>query len=564
MDISCDEQIISPVYADFITQFDGDVNTIKNLYQTDCVIAIDGLFAIFTAPQERMDAIGFYGYNAVPKLYGLMDSSNMDSAGVINVRQQPYLNLTGQDVLVGIIDTGIDYTHPAFRNIDGSTRIEAIWDQSDDSGSAPPNLGYGSEYTAELINRALNSDMPYEIVPQQDTNGHGTFMAGIAAGNEILEQDFTGAAPGSSLLVVKLKPAKRYLRGYYLIPDGVEAYQENDIMAAMYYMRQYAMQKQKPLSILIGLGTNSGDHNGNSYLSSYINYLGNLRGISISAPVGNEGNRAAHYYGVLDTDSDMQDVEFRVGENTRGFMMELWARAPDVYTIGLIAPGGEQVRRIQPRYDQVIEENFLLEPARVYIRYFLVESASGNQVIVIRLNMPSAGIWRLRVYGERILYGDFNLWMPISTFVSDGTYFLKPEPNNTVTSPGDSLRSINTAAYNHMNQTSYILSGRGYTPEGMIVPDISAPGVSIFGPAPDGRYTRRTGTSVAAAHSAGAAALLLEWGIYRRNNLNIDSTEIKKLLIRGARRSLALDYPNRIWGYGELDVYNVFLYVSIT
>ena len=154
--------------------------------------------------------------------------------------------------------------------------------------------------------------------------------------------------------------------------------------------------------------------------------------------------------------------------------------------------------------------------------------------------------------------------MPISTFVSDGTYFLKPEPNNTVTSPGDSLRSINTAAYNHMNQTSYILSGRGYTPEGMIVPDISAPGVSIFGPAPDGRYTRRTGTSVAAAHSAGAAALLLEWGIYRRNNLNIDSTEIKKLLIRGARRSLALDYPNRIWGYGELDVYNVFLYVSIT
>lgn len=564
MDEQCAEQIISPVYADFITEFDGDANTLKKLYQTDCVIVIDGLFAIFTAPQERMDALGLYAYHAVPKLYGLMDSTNMDSAGITSVQQQPNLNLTGQDVIVGIIDTGIDYTHPVFRNIDGSTRIAAIWDQSDESGMTPETFGYGSEYTSDVINQALRSENPYAIVPQRDTNGHGTFMAGIAAGNVMPEQDFTGAAPNAQLLVVKLRPAKRYLRGYYLIPDGVEAFQENDIMTAMYYMRQYAMQQQKPLSIYIGVGTNSGDHNGNSYLSSYINYFGDQRGMCVSVPVGNEGNRATHYAGRLTADALTEDVEFRVDDNEHGLVIELWGRAPDIYTIGLIAPGGEQIQKIQPRYDQVIEENFILEPAKVYIRYFLVESASGNQVILLRLNTPSAGIWKIRVYGERILYGDFNIWMPIDAFIRSGTYFLKPDPNQTITSPGDSLRSVNTTAYNHINQTAYIFSGRGYTPDGLIVPDIAAPGVNIFGPAPDHRYTRRSGTSVAAAHSAGAAALLLEWGIYKRHNMNIDSTEIKKLLIRGARRSLAMDYPNRIWGYGELDVYNVFLYVSIT
>ena len=560
---SCESQILSNAYADFIVEFDGNVENIKLLYDTECVQVINGSFAIFTAPVTRMETLGQFEYNSVPKIYGLMDSTSMDSSGITGSRQNPFLSLSGRNVLVGVIDTGIDYTHPAFRYADGSSRILSIWDQSDQTGTPPSDFIYGSEYSKDLIDRALASENPLEIVPEQDTNGHGTFMAGLAAGNEMPEDGFTGAAPQSQLVIVKLKPCKDYLRSYYLIPDSAEAYQESDLMMALWYLRRYSLLTRKAISILIGLGTNNGDHNGNSYLSRYIDEVGNLRGMCVSAPVGNEGNRAGHYLGRISSEGSYEDVEIRIDSGERGFIMELWGTAPDIYSIGLIAPDGEQIERIPPRYGQVLRADFVLEPARVFVQYFLVESESGNQVIVIRLENPSSGIWRLRVYGDRLLFRGYHVWLPISDFISSGTYFLKPDPSNTITSPGDTFRCINTAAYNHYNNSIYVQSGRGYTPEGMVVPDLAAPGVNVFGPAAGGGFTRKTGTSVAAAHCAGAAALLLEWGIYKRNNVAMDTTEIKKLFIRGARRSMDLEYPNPIWGYGTLDLYNVFLYVSL-
>ena len=147
----------------------------------------------------------------------------------------------GRGTLIGIVDTGIDYTNPLFRYQDGSTRIAGLWDQSIPTGEdvIPPGVpayyelsgaSYGTEFTREQINQALASDSPLDLVPSTDTNGHGTFLAGIAAGGSLPEQDFTGAAPECEIIVVKLKQAKRYLREFYLVSQDADAYQENDIM----------------------------------------------------------------------------------------------------------------------------------------------------------------------------------------------------------------------------------------------------------------------------------------------------------------------------------------------
>lgn len=555
----CENQVLSQLYADFIVEFGGNAEVLTDRYQTECITVFNTHLAMIHLPVDSMKNVAMFAYNSVPKVYGLMDSTNMDISGITRVHNQPYLSLRGANILVGLIDTGIDYTHPVFRYADGTTRIAAIWDQTINNGLPPRYTDYGTEYTSEDINRALASEQPETIVPSKDTNGHGTFMAGIAAGNIDPSSDFAGAAPESVIAAVKLKEAKDYLREYYVIPDGISAYQETDIMMGIRYLVDKAILLQKSLVIYIGVGTNSGGHDGSSYLGQYMNDVGDLRSVCIVAPCGNEGNRGTHYYGQITENGAYEDVEIRVDNGEAGFVVELWGKAPDILSVGIVSPGGERVEKIKPRYNLVQTIDFLLEPTEIFVMFELVESSSGNPVIVMRFRNPSPGIWTIRVYGENILYKDYHMWLPIGDFIEEGTYFLKPDPNMTVTEPGNTNLCIATTAYNHYSSSIYVQSGRGFTFDGRVVPDIAAPGVNIYGPVPGGGFTRKSGTSAAAAHTAGAAALLLEWGIYRRNNLNMDTTEVKKLMTRGARRRPGILYPSRIWGFGELDLYNVFV-----
>lgn len=554
----CENQVLSQQYADFIIEFGGNVESLKALYNTECVTALDTRLAMIHLPLESMQNIAMFAYNAIPKVYGLMDSTSMDAAGITRLHRQPYLSLRGADMLVGVIDTGIDYTHPVFRQADGTTRIAAIWDQTINDGPRPQYTNYGSEYNAADINRALASEQPLSVVPSVDETGHGTFMAGIAAGNTDSVNDFTGAAPDAQIIAVKLKSAKNYLRSYYVIPEGVPAFQETDIIMGIRYLVDKAIQLQKSIVIYIGVGTNSGAHDGNSYLGQYMNFIGDLRAICIVTACGNEGNRGTHYYGRINESGAYEDVEVRVENGEAGFIIELWGRAPDILSVGFTSPGGERIDRIQPRYHVMQNIDFLLEPTQIFVMYDLVETSSGNQVIIMRFMNPTPGIWTIRVFGDTVLYKDYHMWLPISDFIEEGTYFLKPDPNTTVTEPANAIQCVSTTAYNHYSNSIYVQSGRGFTFDGRVVPDIAAPGVNIYGPVPGGGFSRKSGTSVAAAHTAGAAALLLEWGIYRRNNLNMDTTEIKKMMIRGARRRPEIQYPSRIWGFGELDLYNVF------
>lgn len=518
------------------------------------------------------------GYYSVPKLYGLMDTTSFDASGITATLNQPLLNVRGQGVLIGFLDTGIDYLREDFKVSDGRTRIAAVWDQTiqsvnyeEDTGEAAGTeqydrkqaqgmVQYGTVYTREVINAALAAERegqnPYDIVPSRDENGHGTFLAGVAAASETA--DYIGAAPEAEILMVKLKPAKKYLRDFYLLPERVEAYSETDMMMGVRFLQQYAIREKKPLVICVGLGTASGSRTGALPFADLLNTLARQVNTVVVTCTGNEANNRTHTSGLAVSDTEPSEIEITVGAGERGFVMEIWAESLDILSVAITSPSGERIPRIPARIDTGGVYNFLLERSQVAVDYRVVESASGYEVIFMRFINPAQGIWKIHVYSLTNIVGRYNAWLPLKQFLSGDTYFLNSNPSTTLTEPGAAERVISVGAYNHITDASYAASGRGYTATGLIKPDFVAPGVDVYGVRAGGGYTTRTGTSVAAAHAAGAAALLLTWGVTDGNLPYMGTNEVKSVLIRGAKRENSTVYPNNIYGYGKMDVIEAF------
>lgn len=518
------------------------------------------------------------GYYSVPKLYGLMDTTSFDASGITATLNQPLLNVRGQGVLIGFLDTGIDYLREDFKASGGRTRIAAVWDQTIQSGNYEEDTGeaagteqydrkqaqgmvqYGTVYTREDINAALAAERegqnPYDIVPSRDENGHGTFLAGVAAASETA--DYIGAAPDAEILMVKLKPAKKYLRDFYLLPERVEAYSETDMMMGVRFLQQYAIREKKPLVICVGLGTASGSRTGALPFADLLNTLARQVNTVVVTCTGNEANNRTHTSGLAVSDTEPSEIEITVGAGERGFVMEIWAESLDILSVAITSPSGERIPRIPARIDTGGVYNFLLERSQVAVDYRVVESASGYEVIFMRFINPAQGIWKIHVYSLTNIVGRYNAWLPLKQFLSGDTYFLNSNPSTTLTEPGAAERVISVGAYNHITDASYAASGRGYTATGLIKPDFVAPGVDVYGVRAGGGYTTRTGTSVAAAHAAGAAALLLTWGVTDGNLPYMGTNEVKSVLIRGAKRENNTVYPNNIYGYGKMDVIEAF------
>lgn len=222
---------------------------IREVYNPDCYIRLDDRQAIIYQQVQNVngEAIQKYGFSAIPNVFGLMSEEALEASGVLRIRRQPSLDLYGQGVLIGIVDTGIDFTHKAFVAADGTSRIVSIWDQSVEEGVGNEKFPYGRMYSREQLNQALSSENPFEIVPSQDEIGHGTFMAGVAAGNENRAEEFSGVAPLSELVVVKCRQANESYRNYYRIPSDVPAYLESDVMTGLAYLLSVAAQERKPI-----------------------------------------------------------------------------------------------------------------------------------------------------------------------------------------------------------------------------------------------------------------------------------------------------------------------------
>lgn len=556
----CAERIISEDYADFIIEIGFRENEARQEYKDLCIQDIGYKFSAIYYPLSEINpiSVGEDTYIAIPKLFGLMDTSAVEATGALRLQRVRGASLTGNGVIVGFIDTGIDYTNDIFKNVTGRTRILSIWDQSDQSGTHPQGIEFGSEYTREDIDRALQSENPYSIVPTKDTQGHGTFMAGVACGSEDVENNFIGAANESQIAVVKLKKAKKYLRDFYLIEENVQdVYQENDIMQAVTYLRNLSRRESKPLVLVLGLGTGSGQRSGGSALSQQLNDLGEMIGCCVVTCAGNEGNARLHYKGSV-LNKEYEDVELRVGEGTNGFTMELWGNSPDIISVAFISPSGEMISRIPARVGQSDTVEFLLEKSKIDISYSLVEAGGGVELIFMRFIDPTPGVWIIRVYGNNILEGDYNIWLPIKQFIDKETYFLKPNPDITLTVPSTTQATITVAAYDNMTNALFTDSSRGFTRTNEIKPDITAPGVNVYGPGINNNYVRKSGTSVAAALVAGNCAQLMQWGIVEKNETQMKTNYIKNFLIRGAIRDRNIVYPSKEWGYGKVNVYEAF------
>ena len=574
--MSCTNSVASEDFADFIAPYFTTPEEFIRSQGTDCIDFVNSTLAVVYVPLSTVTPSTYtsYTYSAVPKLYSLLDVTSMDAAGITPAGELPVLNNQGAGVIVGFVDTGINYTDSLFRNVDGSTRIIGIWDQTNNSDNsnnienetAKPfsafSALYGTQYTAEEINLALNSDNPASIVPTRDENGHGTFLASIAAGNRDERAGFSGAAPQASIAMVKLKPAKQYLRDFYLIQDGAEAYQENDIMMGVSYLYFLARKYSMPLVVCIPLGTNIGSHMGMSRLGQYLNQVSLSNGSAVITAAGNETGARHHFRAVMDASTDEVTAELRVGEREAGFSMELWAENMGVYTVGFISPTGEVAREISVPLRGENTVSFLLEQTQITVYTQIADVSAGSQFIFMRFENPMSGIWRILIRNSLDIRETFHIWLPVRGFISDETYFLRPDPDTTITDPGNARYPITVTAYDHTKNSIYIHASRGYSLSGRIKPDLAAPGVNILGASVSGRrLIRMSGTSVSAAHLAGAAAILLNWGVLNANYPYLNTPVLKSIFVRGAQRNPALTYPNREFGYGTLNLYEAFLHL---
>ena len=574
--MSCTNSVASEDFADFIAPYFTTPEEFIRSQGTDCIDFVNSTLAVVYVPLSTVTPSTYtsYTYSAVPKLYSLLDVTSMDAAGITPAGELPVLNNQGAGVIVGFVDTGINYTDSLFRNVDGSTRIIGIWDQTNNSDNSNNienetvkpfsafSALYGTQYTAEEINLALNSDNPASIVPTRDENGHGTFLASIAAGNRDERAGFSGAAPQASIAMVKLKPAKQYLRDFYLIQDGAEAYQENDIMMGVSYLYFLARKYSMPLVVCIPLGTNIGSHMGMSRLGQYLNQVSLSNGSAVITAAGNETGARHHFRAVMDASTDEVTAELRVGEREAGFSMELWAENMGVYTVGFISPTGEVAREISVPLRGENTVSCLLEQTQITVYTQIADVSAGSQFIFMRFENPMSGIWRILIRNSLDIRETFHLWLPVRGFITDETYFLRPDPDTIITDPGNARYPITVTAYDHTKNSIYIHASRGYSLSGRIKPDLAAPGVNILGASVSGRrLTRMSGTSVSAAHLAGAAAILLNWGVLNANYPYLNTPVLKSIFVRGAQRNPALTYPNREFGYGTLDLYEAFLHL---
>ena len=555
------QESVSPaqneMYADFIVKYMGDFQEDLGDVPGFSFQKINGIYGVVYAPLTEIGTLNIntYSYSFIPKCYTHMDLGSLSASGITRLQEHPYLQLKGSGTAVAVVDSGIDYRNPVFQNEMGS-RILCIWDQTlEGDGKEVP---YGRVFWKKDIDQALASGNPLEIVPSVDTDGHGTRMAAIAAGNYFPEENFSGAAPEAMLIIVKVKPAKKYLREFYLFPAEAEIFQENDIMTGMDFAVRIANDRRMPLSLCLGIGSSQGAHIGKNPLSLYVDYISQYSLISVSIAAGNEGAARHHYAGRLTDRENQASVELRVGNKEPGFTMEFWGEPPEIYNLSLQSPTGE-ILDISASLGEVTQElSFVFVETRVKVNYVSIERQTGYTLVYFQFIQPAPGIWRIFVRGRDGQNVGFHIWLPVQGLISEETYFLEPSPYNTVTAPGDSLESITVTAYQYRDNTLYVQASRGFMPDGNVVPQVAAPGVQIRVPQLNGLYGNASGTSLSAAQTAGAAALLFEWAVIRGNQPYFTGSSVKNYITRGAEREERMQYPNRDWGFGRMDLYHTF------
>lgn len=551
---------------ELIVKYHGSLDRLRE--QNIVVEELIAGYAILTVPEALVDMVSDtpeIEYVEKPKrfYYGQTFPAGTSCFPPVTMRT-PFLN--GGGVLLAVLDSGITWDLEVFRKADGSTRIRYLWDQtvSEETasmryGKMPDGFSLGTEYTAEEINAALQ--MPaldrYRRIPSRDLSGHGTAVAGIAAGRSA-DGLYTGAAPEAELIVVKL--------GLPGNSGGVEEGfpRTTEILRGVTYALWKARQLNMPLVINLSFGNSYGSHDGSSLLERFLDNASEIGKTVICVGSGNEGAARGHFAGNITRDSR---VELAVGNYERSLNIQLWKNYSDVFRIRLQAPGGEEAElstNIQGgKYTLELEQTRIL----VYLGEPLPYAVAQEiylEMIPVTGSYINAGIWTIRLEPVMTVTGQYYLYLPTGNGRGDSTGFYRSTPQVTLTVPSTAAKVITVGAYDPVYDTYADFSGRGYADStrtigvaaaGLTKPDLVAPGVNIQAPDVYGTFTPTTGTSFATPIVSGAAALLMEWGIVRGNDPFLYGEKIKAYLRKGARPLRGeMEYPNDRVGYGRLCV----------
>lgn len=509
------------------------------------VVPLLGGYAVVTIPETEIDAFSRrtqVEFVEKPKrLY--FATAQGKRASCISSVQTGREGLSGEGILVGAADSGIDYFHPDFRNEDGTTRILKLWDQTV-PGNPPRGYVTGSEYTEEEINEALSLSETEgrRLVPVRDISGHGTAVLGIAAGNgRASSGENRGVAYKSGIIAVKLG-----------VPREDSFPRTTELIQAVDYLVRQSLELGMPMAINLSFGNNYGSHRGDSLLETYLNSVSNMGRLCICTGTGNNGNQALHTGGNIRT-GEIQEIELGVSPYEAALNVQLWKHYEDVMEIYLENPAGE---RIGPLYENLGPQRYRAGDTELLIYYGKPGPYFVTQEIYIDFiptgNYVDSGVWKIILRGKDIKDGEYFLWLPGGNVLNPLTSFYLPRAEGTLTIPSTALRLISVGAYDSRSDVYADFSGRGsrFLPYGK--PDFVAPGVDITAPRPGGSYGSFTGTSFAAPFATGACALLMEWGIVRGNDPFLYGEKVKAYLRRGARRLPGYEeFPNETVGWGR-------------
>ena len=529
---------------ELIVRYAGDLDEVRELYPDVSIRELLRGFAIMIVPESQIDALTDLPqiiYVEKPKRLNFVVNIGR-SVSCINPVQTGSTRLTGRGVLVGIVDSGIDYYHPDFRNEDGSSRILYLWDQSSDT-----------VYTGEEINAALKAgsrSQAREKLPLVDYSGHGTAVAAIAAGNGRESQGrYRGVAYESDLIVVKLGTA---------MPDSFP--RTTQLMEGVDFVIRRSLELDMPVAINLSFGMNYGSHTGSSLLESYLNEVADVGRNVIVAGTGNEAASPIHTSGVIPQSEYPQpfvDIPIAVSVSETVLNLQLWKNYVDNIDVELIHPSG----RIAGPFRQVQgPQRYVSGGTEVLVYYGEPSPYSLDQEIYIDFipveDYIDSGIWTLRLTPNRIVQGNYELWLPSGNILNRGTGFLYPTPDLTLTIPSTAAGVLSVGAYDARYQSYADFSGRGFVGiSNTVKPDLVAPGVGVMTASAGGGYAPVTGTSFAAPFVTGAAALLMEYGIVQGSDPYLYGEKVKAYLRRGARQLPGFDtYPNPQVGYGALCV----------
>ena len=528
-----------------IIKYSGTLGQVREIAES--VVELSNEFAIVTVREDRLEALA--GIEAVeyiekPKRLFFQVENGRRVSCMTSVQIRPP-KLYGTGVLVAIIDSGIDYANLDFRNADGTTKIYALWDQTI-PGNPPEGYVQGTEYTQEKINEALQQENRTErmkIVPSEDRSGHGTAVAGIAAGNGRGSKGarYQGVASESGILVVKLGTPRE---------EGFP--RTTELMQAIDYVVKKAQRAGRPVAINISFGNTYGSHTGTSLLERFIADIANLWKSVICIGMGNEGASAGHTAGTLEENTE-ERIPLAVQMKETAINVQIWKSYHDIVDISLISPAGVQ---IGPIPEVIGTQRFVVGDTEILLYYGEPSPFHVSQEIFIEFlpkdSYITPGIWQFVLTPRKIVTGEYDLWLPSENVLNRGTAFRYPTERGTLTIPSTSQRVISVGAYDSLTFAYADFSGRGGL-EGESKPDLVAPGVDITAPTPSGIYQTFTGTSFATPFVSGAAALMMEWGIVRGNDPYLYGEKAKAYLRRGARPLPGFtEYPNPQVGYGAL------------